>query len=132
MQIRLLVLTLSARPSSLFAIHVRSLPPHLTASPNAPHPQHRPFALSLRSSLLTDLARILYVPPSALLSPPAGSGTDAQALLPASLGGISLPDLLLLAIPCYLASFADTLPLQLLDPLLAPHLSSPALWPSSP
>ena len=59
------------------------------------------------------------------------SGTDAQALLPASLGGISLPDLLLLAVPCYLASFADTLPLLLLDPLLAPHLSSPALWPSS-
>ena len=44
---------------------VRSLPPHLTASSDAPHP-YRPFALSLRTSLLTALARILMVPTSAI------------------------------------------------------------------
>ena len=68
MQIRLLVLTLSARPSSLFAIHVRSLPPHLTASPNAPHP-HRPFALSLRSSLLTALLQWSFHRPQRMETP---------------------------------------------------------------
>ena len=35
---------------------VRSLPPHLTASSDAPHP-YRPFALSLGSTLASGLAR---------------------------------------------------------------------------
>ena len=34
--------------------------------------------------------------------------------------------------PCFLASFADTLPLLLADPVLHPYLSTPDSWPSSP
>ena len=98
--------------------------PSTTSSPS--------FTTALWDRLLRSLATSLRLPPAAVLSPPADSGTAFQLTLPAAHGGVALPHPAILAMPCFLASFADTLPLLLADPVLHPYLSTPDSWPSSP
>ena len=128
-QLRLLILLLSARPSSLFAHHLRALPPYYTT---ASSPAQLPYAQTLRSRLLAALSNILRVPPRALTTAEASTATHLQILLPSSLGGINLPDPTLLSHPAFLASFADTLPLLLDDHILQPTLIGTASWATSP
>ena len=127
-QLRLLILLLSARPSSLFAHHLRALAPCYTTAAFSDHP---PYAQTLRSRLLVTLALILNISPRALSSAIASTATHLQVLLPSSLGGINLPDPTLLSHPAFLASFADTLPLLLDDPVLRPTLVDTASWATS-
>ena len=127
-QLRLLILLLSARPSSLFAHHLRALSPFYTTAASA---SHQSYARTLRSLLHTATAGILRIPHSLITSPDAAAATHLQILLPSALGGINLPDAVLLAHPASLASFADSLPLLLDDRILAPSLIDTASWAAS-
>ena len=128
-QVRVLVLTLSARPTSTFGLQLRVVPPSLTAGPSPDGTV--PFAIALRHSLLAALATILSLQPDAILAAAPSTATFLQSLLPASIGGIHLPDPELLAPPAHLASVADTLPIHYADPALRAILGHPLQWSTS-
>ena len=138
MQMKLLVLTISCRPTSTFAHFLRALPPSVTTGifldslPTHLTPLKPSFAQCLRYQILRAFARILNIPAASISSSLPSEGTTLQILLRAKDGGVSLPDPVSLAPASFLGSFADTLPALLEDPFLHPFLTNTAAWPISP
>ena len=94
-----LILLLCLRPSSLFNHHLRGTPPSFSLA----------TAYRLRRNIVTAFAQATAIPADSLLASPPGTATTLQLLLAVSAGGIGLADLVSLAAPAFLASFADTL-----------------------
>lgn len=129
-QIRLIILSLSCRPTSLFALPLRTLTPLHTTRLLLPDSVFT-FASALRHATLTAIARCLRVSPTLLLSPPSDSATATQLLLPATDSGIGHVDPQLLAPAAYLGGFADSLPALLTDHILHPTLLATHSWATS-
>ena len=141
MQLALLVLTLSLRPSSRFGHLLRALPPGIlrdpiTSDPALPNdeptstqPTHS-FCDVVRHHLATAFCGILRITAHQLYSAPSHTGTLFQFYLSATQGGVALPDSLNISPPANLGSFICTLPILMHDPHLAPILQDCHRWPT--
>ena len=141
MQLSLLILTLSLRPSSRFGHLLRALPPGVLRDPittnpalqhglpTHPHPTHS-FCDVVRHHLATAFCGILRIPLHHLLSAPSSTGTLFQFYIAATQGGVGLPDSLNISPPANLGSFICTLPILMHDPHLAPILQDCNNWPN--
>ena len=125
-------LTISYRPSARYGHHMRYLPPSITtklrliAAPS--NPDGLPYALALRNLGIDALAAILRKPAAELLHSSPESAVLTRLGFPSANSGVGMAALELIAEPCYISSFAATLPLHLMNPFLAPHLSDAHNW----
>ena len=135
-QVKAMILTISARPSSKFGHHLRYFPPSTTTTLALPpdrvtNPHGVPYAEALRRLCAIALARILKLPHTFFLVSDRANGTLFQLFLPAAHGGAALPDPVLLADPAFLSSFIATLSMLIKDPFLRPYLEKHQDWSSS-
>ena len=135
-QVKAMILTISARPSSKFGHHLRYFPPSTTTTLALPpdrltNPRGLPYAEALRRLCAIALARILRLPHTFFLLSDRVNGTLFQLFLPAAHGGAALPDPVLLADPAFLSSFIATLSMLIKDPFLRPYLEKHQDWSSS-
>ena len=136
-QVKAMILTISARPSSKFGHHLRYYPPSTTTTLALPpdpltNPSGLPYAEALRRLCAMALARILKLPARFFLMCDRANGTLFQLFLPATNGGAALPDPVLLADPAFLSSFIATLFMLAKDPFLRPYIENHQDWASSP
>ena len=85
----------------------------------------------MRDFALSVFATIVDVHPREFGSYGDRRASKFQLFLPASLGGCAVPDPVLLAKPCFLASFAAALANLRGDPTLGPLLRNPLHWHAS-
>ena len=136
-QVKAMILTIAARPSSKFGHHLRYYPPSTTTTLALPpdplaNPQGLPYAVALRDLCAKALAKILRLPATFFIKCDRAIGTLFQLFLPAANGGAALPDPLLLADPAFLSSFIATLSMLINDPFLRSYLENYQDWASSP
>ena len=127
----LLIIILCLRPQTTFNHHFRLSPPSITTAVTD-DPQH-PASLATQSNTaaVRAIAAVLRLRASQLLQDDANL-TAFQALLPATAGGIPLPDATVLAPAAFAASFIDSLPTLRMDPRLEPILRDPRTWAATP
>ena len=141
MQLSLLILTLSLRPSSRFGYLLRAIPPGILRDPittdpallhdqSTPHHPTHSFCDVIRHHLANTFCGILRIPLHHLLSAPSSTATLFQFYIAATQGGVGLPDSLNISPPANLGSFICTLPILMHDPHLAPILKDCNRWPN--
>ena len=131
-QAKMIGLVISYRPSARYGHHMRYLPPSITTMlplpPSPANPDGLPYAAALRNLGIDAVAAILRKPARELLDSPACDGILTRLGFPSANSGIGMSCLELISEPCYISSFAATLPLHLMNPFLAPHLSDAHSW----
>ena len=120
-QARLLILSISCRPTVRFGHFFQYAPPSLT----------RDFALALRHDITAAFETVLALRPGSLAAAPSNMGTLAQFLLPAAQGGVGFDDPLLISASAYLATFASTLDIHLRDDTVSHLVTDPTTWRSA-
>ena len=93
----ILIITLNLRPSTTFNHHFRLAPPTITTEPPPPPSTTLALATDANTAALRAIAVTLRIDPDQLRNPFSPNLTAFQALLPATAGGISLPNAVVLA-----------------------------------